>query len=298
MARYVWSPRYEADIGPHVFPTRKYRLIVDRLQAEDGVQDADLVQPLMATEEEILRVHEAGYYRRCRDGTLGVDEILRLELPWSDGLFEAASHCVRGSSMAAAAAIAHGVGLHVGGGFHHAFAGHGEGFCVFNDVACAVRALQARGQIRTALVIDCDLHQGNGTAAIFAGDPDVRTYSMHQLDIYPPVKPPSTVDVPLAAGTGDEEYLRLLRDHALPMLAAPVPDLVIYVAGADPFEQDQLGSLSLTREGLRRRDRLVVEGCRANGIPLVVVLAGGYARRPADTVEIHLTTLREARRLL
>lgn len=292
MPRYVFSPSYAVDIGAHVFPTDKYARIVDRLRQEDGVGPDDLVEPGPAAAEDILRVHDADYYARCRDGTLTPWEVMQLELPWSQALYDASVRCVQGSILAAQLALDHGAGLHVGGGFHHAFADHGEGFCVFNDPAVAIRRMQADGRIRRAAVIDCDLHHGNGTASIFAEDEDVATFSIHQANIYPVVKPPSTVDVPLAPGTGDDEYLQLLTDRMPPLVADHAPELVVYIAGADPYREDQLGSLALSREGLARRDRLVVDTCREAGCPMMVALAGGYARRLQDTVEIHLQSLR------
>lgn len=297
MPRYVTSPCYEVDIGAHVFPTRKYRLVVDRLIAEDGARRENFLAPPPAAESDIVRVHTSEYYRRCRAGTLSPREILQLELPWSPEVFDSASRCVQGSIMAARLAIDHGVGIHIGGGFHHAFPDHGEGFCVFNDPACAVRAMQADGRIQRALVADCDLHHGNGTAAIFAADDTVATFSIHQQDIYPAVKPPSDVDVGLHAGCGDHDYLVALRRGLLPLLERHRPDLLLYVAGADPYEQDQLGTLQISKDGLRARDGIVVDACRLANLPLVVVLAGGYARRVADTVTIHLETIRTAIKL-
>ena len=293
MPRYVHSPHYRVDIGPHVFPTAKYDLLRARLIADHGANDADFLEPEPAGAGEILLVHTPAYYEACRDNTLTIDQQMRMELPWSPELFDAAARCVRGSIMAARLAMDHGAGLHVGGGFHHAFADHGEGFCVFNDPACAVRRLQFEGRIERALVADVDLHQGNGTAAIFAGDPGVATFSIHQELLYPFPKPPSTVDIGLAPGTDDDTYLRLLHDRLAPLLDGHRPDLLVYVAGADPYREDQLGALGLTIEGLRRRDAFVAELCRERDLPVMVVLAGGYARSVEDTVAIHLGTLLE-----
>lgn len=294
MPLWVTSPRYHVDIGPHVFPTRKYGLIVRRLRDEDGVREADLVEPGLASEADVLRVHTRSWWDRCRTDSLSRMDEVRLELPWSPALFEASSRAVQGSITAARLALAHGAGLHIGGGFHHAFPDHGEGFCVFNDVAVAVRTLQSEASIRRALIVDVDLHHGNGTAAIFADDADVATFSIHDEANYPAFKPPSTVDVGLAPGTGDAEYLQALHEGLLPLLARQRPDLLVYVAGADPYEDDQLGSLGLSMDGLWQRDDLVVQACRQRGVPMLVVLAGGYARRVADTVAIHLQTLRLA----
>jgi len=291
---YVHSPSYRVDIGAHVFPTAKYDLLRERLAAEGGCR---FVEPERASDEEILSVHEPHYYEACRDSTLTFDQQLRMELPWSPALFDAACRCVRGSIMAARLAIDHGAGLHIGGGFHHAFAGHGEGFCVFNDPACAIRKMQAEERIERALVVDVDLHQGNGTAAIFADDSSVDTFSIHQGPLYPYPKPPSTVDVDLDPGTDDDTYLDLLDRHLVPLLEKSEPELCVYVAGADPYRDDQLGALALTIEGLRRRDAFVTDLCAARDLPMMVVLAGGYARSVDDTVTIHLGTFHEAARL-
>lgn len=297
MPRYVTSPSYEVDIGPHVFPTSKYRHVVARLRAEDGATDADFIEPGPAAEQDVLRVHERGYFERCRDGRLSMLEVMQLELPWSAALYDASVRCVQGSILAAELALEHGAGLHIGGGFHHAFPDHGEGFCVFNDHAVAIRRMQADGRIERALVADCDLHQGNGTAAIFAGDESVATFSIHQQDIYPAVKPPSDVDVGLPAGAGDERYLEGLEGGLLPLIEAHRPELLVYVAGADPYERDQLGTLGISMAGLAERDRIVADACSRHGIPIVVVFAGGYARRLEDTVAIHLSSVRAAARL-
>jgi acetoin utilization deacetylase AcuC-like enzyme len=297
VAIYVYSPHYRVDIGAHVFPTAKYDLLRRRLIDEHGVTEDQFVEPEPATAAEILLVHTPAYYEACRDNTLTVDEQLRMELPWSPALFDAATRCVRGSIMAARLALRHGAGLHVGGGFHHAFADHGEGFCVFNDPACAVRRLQHEGLIERALIADVDLHQGNGTAAIFAGDATVATFSIHQGPLYPFPKPPSTVDVGLDPGTDDDAYIHLLERRLVPLIDDHRPDLLVYVAGADPYREDQLGALGLTIEGLRRRDAFVTDACAQRDLPMMVVLAGGYARHTEDTVSIHVGTLLEVARL-
>ena len=297
MTRYVTSPAYAVDIGGHVFPTGKYGAIVDRLVREDGVAAGDIVGPGPADEADVLLVHDRDYYQKCRRGTLSLRERMQLELPWSPALFDAAVRCVQGSILAAEHALEDGVGIHVGGGFHHAFPDHGEGFCVFNDHAVALRKLMRAGRARRGMVIDTDLHQGNGTAVIFAGEPAVATFSIHQEDIYPAVKPPSTLDVGVRSGTGDERYLALLARHLLPLVREHRPELVAWVAGADPYRDDQLGTLELTMEGLARRDEIVVGACAEAGAALFLVLGGGYARRLADTVAIHLQSIRIARAL-
>lgn len=292
MPHYVWSPFYRVDIGPHVFPTAKYDLLRDRLIEEDGAEPEDFVEPEPAAAEDVLRVHTREYFEKCRDDRLSFDDLLTLELPWSPALFDASLRCVQGSILAARLALDHAAGLHLGGGFHHAFPDHGEGFCVFNDHACAIRRMQAEGRIDRALVIDCDLHQGNGTAAIFAGDEDVATLSIHQQHLYPMVKPPSTVDIGLPAGVDDDSYLEQLRSHLDPLVDAHRPDMVFYIAGADPYRGDQLGSLGLSIDGLQRRDRLVVDACRERELPVALALAGGYARHVEDTITIHLNSIR------
>ena len=294
MPKSVTSSRYEIDIGQQVFPTSKYHHVAARLIAEDGAVETDFIEPEPAAPVDVLRVHERGYYERCRDGRLSMLEVMQLELPWSPALFDASIRCVQGSILATELALEHGAGLHLGGGFHHAFAGHGEGFCVFNDHAVAIRRALAEGRIARALVADCDLHQGNGTAAIFADEEAVATFSIHQQDIYPAEKPPSTVDIGLPAGAGDTVYLERLEAGLLPLFDSHRPELLVYVAGADPYEQDQLGTLGISMAGLAERDQIVASACRRFGVPIVVVFAGGYARRLEDTVAIHLNSVRAA----
>jgi len=290
----VWHPAYEVDIGAHVFPTRKYRLVRDRLLAEGTIQAADLREPAPASDEDVRLVHTVDYVRKINTGSLSDDEQLVLEVPFSPALRVATWLCAGGSTLAGRLALERGIAVHLGGGFHHAFPDHGEGFCLINDVAIAIRVLQREGVVRRAVVVDLDVHHGNGTADIFRDDPDVFTFSMHQERNYPAHKPPSDLDIGLDDGAGDAEYLTLLERHLPGLLARHRPDLVLYLAGADPYRMDQLGGLSLTLEGLRRRDRMVFERAMAAGIPVAVCLAGGYATRTDDTVEIHCTTVREA----
>ncbi len=294
MPQYVYSPHYKVDIGPHVFPTAKYDLLRQRLIDEFNVPEVNFVEPEPASVDQILEVHTRRYYAACRDSRLTTGEQHRLELPWSTELFDAATRCVGGSIIAARHALDFGVGLHIGGGFHHAFSDHGEGFCVFNDTACAIRQMQVEKRIKRAMVVDVDLHHGNGTSAIFTDDQSVATFSIHQECLYPYPKPPSTVDVGLDAGTDDATYLTLLEAHLLPLLNSHQPDLVLYVAGADPYRYDQLGALNLTINGLRKRDQFICNLCQSRRLPLTVVMAGGYARNTEDTVQIHLGTLQEA----
>ena len=289
----VYSPRYQIDIGTHVFPTRKYQLVRDRLLDSGIISPSALVEPQPASWEDLALVHTNEYLANLRHGTLPDDDLAQLELPWSVEMVEGFRVMVGGTIHAARlAADARGIVAHIGGGLHHAFGNHGEGFCPFNDVAVAVRVLQREGSARAA-VIDLDVHHGNGTAFIFESDPRVFTFSMHQQHNYPMWKPRGSLDIGLPDGTGDDEYLRHL-EQALPVVMASNPDCLFYLAGADPYEDDQLGGLRLTREGLRARDRMVIEQARNAGLPTTIVLAGGYARRVADTVAIHCATIEEA----
>jgi len=294
-AAVVHSPQYAVDIGPHVFATRKYGLVRSRLVELGLVRDEDIIEAAPAKWDDLRLVHTPEYLEGLRDGTLSADDIAQLELPWSEAMVDGFRVMVGGTIEAARRAVAvRGVACHVGGGLHHAFANHGEGFCPFNDVAVAIRVLQREG-LRAAAVIDLDVHHGNGTAFIFESDPSVFTFSMHHQHNYPLWKPRGSLDIGLADGTHDRTYLAAL-ETALPKVLASAPECVFYVAGADPFEGDQLGGLRLTKEGLRRRDRMVVDAVAAADLPLVVVLAGGYARDVDDTVAIHVATIEEALR--
>ncbi len=296
--KLIYSPRYDLNLGEHIFPTQKYRLVRDHLLAEGIAGAGDFLEPDPATDEDILLVHDPGWVRRLQSGTLSYQEILRLEIPYSRQMVEAVWIATGGSILAARRALADGLAVNLGGGFHHAFPAHGEGFCAVHDVAVAIRRLLADRAIERALVIDCDVHHGNGTAAIFGDDPAVFTISIHQLDNYPTEKPPSTIDLHLPDRTGDAEYLRLLEERYVTALAAFRPQLVFYLAGADPYYQDQLGGLALTLEGLKQRDRLVMEAARRAGGAVAVVLAGGYALDVHDTVRIHCNTVEAAREVV
>jgi acetoin utilization deacetylase AcuC-like enzyme len=290
----VWHPDYEVDIGPHVFPTQKYRLARDRLLAEGTLAEANFRQPEPATDGDVALAHTTEYVQKIRTATLSPLEQLQLEVPFSPELREAMWLCAGGSILTATLALEHGVALHLGGGYHHAFPDHGEGFCLINDVAIAIRRLLTNHMISRALVIDLDVHHGNGTAAIFADDGAVFTCSFHQQNNYPAWKPPSDLDQGLADGTCDQQYLSLLDDHLSRIVPEHRPDLAFYLAGADPYREDQLGGLGLTLEGLRRRDDKVLAHLREAEVPVAVALAGGYARQPEDTVEIHCGTVRAA----
>lgn len=293
----VWDPSYQIDIGAHVFVTAKYRLTRERLLADRTVSEEHFVRPEPATLEQLALVHTAEYLAKVGSGAFAIQELMRLEVPFSATGRDAMVLSCGGTLLAARLALEHGGAGHLGGGFHHAFADHGEGFCLLNDTAVAVRALMQEGRVRRAAVIDLDVHQGNGTASIFAAQPEVFTFSMHQEDNYPADKPPSDLDVGLEDGTDDETYLALLSEHLPHVLDGHAPELVIYLAGADPYRHDQLGGLGLTLEGLRRRDRMVFEGARERGVAVAALLAGGYARWPEDTVRIHAATIEELVRL-
>ena len=285
--RIVGSPRYRIDIGPHVFPTAKYETLYRELTAE---ATWEWIEPDFASWQELGLVHTDEYLHKARTRSFSAEEIAQLELPCTTEVIEGFRLMTGGTIAAARLAHETGLGLHVGGGFHHAFANHGEGFCVFNDVAVAIRILQSESKIERVAIIDLDVHHGNGTSMIFERDASVFTFSMHQQHNYPMFKPRSSLDIGLADRTGDSEYHAALRE-ALPRVFAFGPDMVVYLAGADPFEDDQLGGLMLTRAGLVERDRIVFDACRVAGLPVVVTLAGGYARRLEDTVAIHRATL-------
>jgi len=293
----VYHPRYDLNLGDHVFPARKYRLIHDRLLDERFAEPADFVEPRPASDDDVLRVHDPGWVQRLKTGTLTEAEIVKLEIPYSREMVEGFWLATGGTILAARNALRDHIGFNIGGGFHHAFPGHGEGFCAIHDVAIAIRALQHEHGIGKALVVDCDVHHGNGTAAIFAGDKRVLTLSLHQFNNYPSEKPPSVIDVDLLDGVEDAEYLDRLGG-ALKVAMSFAPDLLFYVAGADPYREDQLGGLALTIEGLKRRDQLVFETALAQSVPVAVVLAGGYARDTDDTVTIHCNTAKAAREAL
>jgi acetoin utilization deacetylase AcuC-like enzyme len=290
----VYSPRYDLNLGRHVFPAQKYRLIHDRLLEEQFADPGDFVEPEPIADESLCLVHNPAWVEKLRTGHLTLNELMRMEIPYSEKTMQALWLCAGGSLLAARQALERGVGINIGGGFHHAFPAHGEGFCALHDFAAAIRQLQHEGRIRTAMTIDLDVHHGNGTAAIFAGDASVFTMSMHQLNNYPQEKPASDLDIHLADNTGDAEYLDRLSNALSECFRRMTPDLVFYVAGADPYMEDQLGGLLLTLKGLRRRDQMVFQAARQRGIPVAVVLAGGYAFRTEDTVTIHANTVKEA----
>jgi acetoin utilization deacetylase AcuC-like enzyme len=296
--RLVYHEQYDLHLGSHVFPSKKYAWLHDRLIRTRFATAEDFMAPEPAAEEDILLVHDPQWVSKLRSGTLTYQDILRLEIPYSRQTVEAFWLAAGGTILAARLALESGVGFNAGGGFHHGFPGHGEGFCAINDMAVAIRRLQRDGAIRRAMVVDCDVHHGNGTAAIFAGDQSVFTLSIHQFNNYPTDKPPSSLDIHLADGVGDAEYLQRLGDGYRAALAMFKPELVMYAAGADPFYADQLGGLSLTFDGLEERDRLVIWTALTHGIPVAVVLAGGYAESAEDTITIHANTAAVAKEVV
>ena len=324
--KLVYSDDYYLPIGAHVFPAEKYRRIRDRL-LETGVAEAsDFRTPQPASDQDVLLVHTPQYVHKLKTGTLSALEELQMEVPYSPELVRAFWLAAGGSILAADYALKDRVAFNVGGGFHHAFPDHGEGFCMIHDVAVAIRRMQRDDKISRAMTVDCDVHQGNGTAAIFAGvriptgtlpstsastlkpsQPakvrnahagEVFTISLHQENNYPAFKPPSSIDVDLPDEIGDDDYLAWLDNALSSGLRQFEPELICYIAGADPYREDQLGGLSLTIDGLKRRDELVFRVARARDIPVMVTFAGGYARRVEDTVTIHCNTVIAAQEVL
>ncbi len=293
--KLVYSDQYDLNLGDHVFPSVKYKLTKEKLLRDGAAQAADIVEPEPASDDDVGLVHDRHYIWKLKNAKLSYVEILRLEIPYSPELVRAVWLCAGGSILAARQALEDGVAANIGGGFHHAFPDHGEGFCVLHDVAIAIRRLQKDRTIERAMTVDCDVHHGNGTAAIFAADPSVFTFSIHQENNYPYPKPPSSLDINLADGVGDDEYLARLEEGLDKSLANFQPDLLFYLAGADPYREDQLGGLKLSLEGLEKRDQMVFEKARAKKIPVAITLAGGYARHVEDTIKIHTNTLRAAK---
>jgi acetoin utilization deacetylase AcuC-like enzyme len=284
--RVVFSPRTDVDYGGHAFAARKFALAAKAL-----APDADLVEPEEPSRDDLLLAHDAAWVDKVLSGALSAPERELLELPFSPEISLAHRLAVGGTVLAARHALERGVGLHAGGGAHHAFRGRGEGYCALNDIAVAIRKLREEKKIVRAAVVDLDVHQGNGTASIFSGDRDVFTFSMHQADIYPEKKEKSSLDAELSAGTGDAEYYDLLRRHLRTVMDFK-PDLVVYQAGVDVWEKDKLGGLKLTERGILDRDTAVWEACRVHRVPVAVTLGGGYGPTPEDTARLHARTLK------
>lgn len=292
-----YTPRYYADIGEgHVFPIRKFELVRDRLLGEGTLLPGQIQEPEPASLEDVLLVHTHDYVSRLCSGTLTQKEIRRLGLSWSESLVRRSFYATGGTIAAAHAALANGYGSNLAGGTHHSFADRGEGFCVLNDVAIAIRAMRARNLLRRAAIVDCDVHQGNGTATIFAGDEDTFTFSIHGANNYPLFKAQSTLDLELPDATSDREYLATLSSY-LPAAFRNDPEIVFYLAGADPYAGDKLGRLSLSIEGLRQRDAFVLSECYEREVPVVTVMSGGYGKDIDDTIEIHCNTIRIVKEL-
>ena len=281
----------------HRFPESKYTLLRRLVEAAGLAARGPLVEAGEANDELLALAHDPEYVRAAIDGSLPAAAWRRIGFPWSPEFAERSRRSVGGTVAACRAALADGVAVHLAGGTHHAFRDRGEGYCVFNDAAVAARAMQAEGLVRRVVVIDCDVHQGNGTAAIFRDDPTVFTFSIHGAKNFPFRKERSDLDVALPSGTGDAEYLAALDSALDEALARARADLAIYIAGADAWEHDRLGKLALTAGGMAERDRRVFAACRAAGLPVAVAMGGGYARDPADTARIHLQTVLEASRL-
>jgi acetoin utilization deacetylase AcuC-like enzyme len=293
--KLIYHERYDLNLGPHVFPSQKFCLIHEMLLREGLAAKDDFLRPDPASDEDILRVHTPDWVHKLKTGTLTASDVMKLEVPYSAELVEAVWLAAGGSILAAQSALRDGFGSNLSGGFHHAYPSHGEGFCAIHDVAVAIRRLQADGAVKKAMVVDTDVHHGNGTAAIFRDDPTVFTISIHQESNYPAHKPPSSVDLNMADGVDDDEYLSALIPAVQKALDEFQPEILFYVGGADPYCEDQLGGLSLTKSGLQQRDRKVFEEARRRRIPVATVLAGGYARKVEDTVRIHVSTILAAR---
>ena len=293
--KLAYHEGYDLRLGEHVFQSQKFRMIRDLVLAEHIAEPADILSPEPATDEDVLRVHTREWVDKLKHDTLSASERMRLEIPYSEGVVRGFWLAAGGSILAARCALKDGCGFNIGGGFHHAFPGHGEGFCMIHDVAVAIRRLQSDGALRKVLIVDTDVHQGNGTAAIFADDPDVFTLSLHQENNYPEPKPPSDLDVNLADGTGDEEYLELLDKALAEAFRCFAPEMIFYIGGADPYSEDQLGGLWLSMRGLQERDARVFAEAQLRGLPVAVAFAGGYARKVEDTVRIHVNTIIAAR---
>jgi len=295
--RFVYSDAYwMVELGNHVFPAEKYRLIYEKLLRR-GAKKENFKTPEPASDDDLLLVHSRKYLKKLKTGRLSQSEIITIELPYSAEVLDFAQLMVGGTVMAARLASEDGLSVHIGGGFHHAFHDHGEGFCILNDVAIALRKMQQSGIFQKGMIVDCDVHQGNGTAEIFAEDETIFTFSMHQMDIYPAKKEKSTLDVGFWSDDGDQKYLDSLKSHIPSLYETFKPDVVFYLAGADPYEKDQLGGLKLTFDGLKERDGIVIQEALRLKIPVVILFAGGYAFDVMDTVEIHLNTIKMAQKL-
>ncbi len=295
--RISYSPYYYADIGEnHVFPIKKFELARDKLLGEGTVQSSEIFEPQPAGVEDVLLVHTEDYISRLRSGTLTAKEVHKLGLPWSKSLVRRSFLAVSGTINAAKHALKNGVASNLAGGTHHAFPDRGEGFCVLNDVAVAIEVLKRDDLAKRFLIVDCDVHQGNGTAFIFKTDETVFTFSIHGAKNYPLFKEISNLDIELPDRTSDKEYLETLNE-ALPRVFLHNPDIIFYLGGADPFEKDKLGRLGLTKNGLMKRDEAVLRFAKERDVPIVTVMSGGYAQDINDTVEVHCNTIRAVKKV-
>jgi len=293
-----YSDRYYCYIGEgHKFPITKYSRVRDRLVADGTIVAGEIAEPTPAPDDDLVLAHTWDYVKRLTAGELTAREVRRLGFPWSEALVVRARSAVAGTLLAARRSLVDGYAGNLAGGTHHAFPDHGEAFCTLNDFAVTIRALRREGLVERVAIVDCDVHQGNANAEIFAADADTFTFSMHGAGNYPLFKKKSSLDIELPKGTDDEEYIRAL-DSVLPgLLHLFKPDLVLYQAGVDPHENDRLGTLGLTLDGLARRDRFVFEACKDAGVPVVSAMGGGYGRDMEVMVEAHCNTIREARRV-
>jgi len=295
--KLIYHERYDLNLGAHVFPSQKFRLVHDKL-LNDGIAEVDdFLRPEPASDADMLRVHTKDWVEKLKTGTLTASDVMKLEVPYSPELVRAFWLAAGGTIVAGESALRDGFACNLGGGFHHAYPGHGEGFCAIHDVAVAIRTLQARKEIDRAMVVDTDVHHGNGTAAIFADDPSVFTLSIHQWNNYPAYKPHSSLDINLEDGVADEEYLKALIPAVKESIGSFRPNMLFYMGGADPYREDQLGGLDLSMEGLQKRDAGVFGIARESNIPVVTTQAGGYARRIEDTVQIHVNTVLAAKQV-
>lgn len=295
--KLFYSPYYYADIGEgHVFPIRKFELVKDLLLKEGTLTESEIVAPEPAKTEDLLLVHTEDYISRLVSGNLTAKEVRKLGLPWSESLVRRSFHAISGTINAARNALQDGISSNLAGGTHHAYPDRGEGFCVLNDVAVAIRVLQREKLAERFLIVDLDVHQGNGTAFIFQNAPEVFTFSIHGAKNYPLFKEISTLDIELPDKTSDTEFLETL-EQALPRVFLHDPDVIFYLGGADPYEKDKLGRLALTKEGLRQRDEMVLEFAKSKDVPIVTTMSGGYAAEISDTVEIHANTIRAVKKV-
>jgi acetoin utilization deacetylase AcuC-like enzyme len=276
----------------------KYSMLRERVEKAGLCGPGELRAPHAVTDEEVLRAHDPNYLKKVITGTLSDKEMRRIGFPWSERMVERSRRASGGTLDACRSALEEGIAANLAGGTHHAFADRGEGFCVLNDSAIAARALRAEGLVSRVAVLDTDVHQGNGTAAILHGDPNVFTFSIHGAKNYPFHKEESDLDVPLPDGADDETFLAALSGALDRVLDSATWDLAIFLAGADPFEDDKLGRLSVTKSGLAERDRMVLEACRERDIPIAVTMAGGYAKQVEDTVDVHFQTVERAAKML